>query len=467
MTEGQKVSVQTLSTDLSISVGLSRTVFESLVKQRILRKQPTESTPLNGTQMPPDDHVLAFVGVVECHGCVLTCYPKYTTHKPFSLGHMQTVLRAIEKYNGSALSVSTFSDIDSDDIYNELALGVYLLRDYYENGIYLNEEPVYAVNGLGETDWTRTIEESCAIIQDGSPVYFDRCTIEHVDSERQILTRLHKCLLSDVSRHLETSGLDRLLSITTVELDDTSITELGDVEYLSEHISAELERQYVTRKRVILHVMQALLRKTGFSGNDAAISSFGTTSFHVIWEKACAEVLGDERYEQLAQLPVTLHPNYANCSGTKLIELMPHSGWTNTTTGTTYTPTETLEPDCLIIASVQGSMYFTILDAKYYTPRFSGASVSGVPGIQDIIKQQLYEAGYQSFATAHSLPVRNAFLFPSESSAVTIPYTANFSLLPNQSPVKALMIPANELLEHYVNTQRVDIATWFPLNFWT
>ena len=87
-------------------------------------------------------YVFTFVGVIIAAGRVLKCYPKYllTTNEPKD--ELKQVLRVLEKYNSKEQIIRMFNDSSESSTFNLLAVLLFLIHDYYENGIYSNTEDI-------------------------------------------------------------------------------------------------------------------------------------------------------------------------------------------------------------------------------------------------------------------------------------------------------------------------------------
>lgn len=115
-------------------------------------------------------YVFVFVGVVVIAGRVLKCYPKYLLHSSEPKEELKQVLKVIEKRNTREQIIRMFNESDMDRSFNRLAVMLYLLDDYFENGLYGSTEEIIENNGSGEILWDRTINESFAIISGNRPI---------------------------------------------------------------------------------------------------------------------------------------------------------------------------------------------------------------------------------------------------------------------------------------------------------
>ena len=83
-------------------------------------------------------YVFTFVGVIVVAGHVLKCYPKYLLHSNQLKEELRQVLKVLEKYNTKEQIVRMFNDSSESSAFNLLAVLLFLLQDYFENGVYNN-----------------------------------------------------------------------------------------------------------------------------------------------------------------------------------------------------------------------------------------------------------------------------------------------------------------------------------------
>ena len=113
-------------------------------------------------------YVFSFVGVIVVYGRVLKCYPKYINSCGSPVAQMKQIMRVLEKYNSKEQVIKLYNESDDGGSFNLLAVMLYLLQDYYDNGIYANDVDIVETNGTGEILWDRTINETFSYISNDS-----------------------------------------------------------------------------------------------------------------------------------------------------------------------------------------------------------------------------------------------------------------------------------------------------------
>ena len=145
-------------------------------------------------------YVFTFVGVIVVAGRVLKCYPKYILHAEKPTTELRQIIKVLEKYNSKEQTIRMFNEGNESESFNLLAVLLFLLQDYYENGIYTNTEDIIESNGTGEILWDRTINETFTLLSNNRPYYTDLRTKRRINDDFDYFKRLHECVLTVASR---------------------------------------------------------------------------------------------------------------------------------------------------------------------------------------------------------------------------------------------------------------------------
>lgn len=238
-----------------------------------------------------------------------------------------------------------------------------------------------------------------------------------------------------------------------------------DKEYVLERIIKELNLQFNTHRQILLKTLYAYVSQDRkmLDENDG-ISMFGTTAYHAVWEKACAEVFDNKLNTTLAQLKMTVpladKYNSKTAKKQKLIDIIEKPIWQGE--DTEAKAADTLIPDLISIPCIDGKDWFIIFDAKYYNLQLEkGKSLRGNPGVGDVTKQYLYQLAYKDFINAHGIAeVRNCFLMPTEKKDIVKKGCARMAMLEalNLKNIQIRLIPAAELYDNYLTGNHMDIT---------
>ena len=423
--------------------------------QRNMSDLQDEDIEVTDVEVGEDEflYVFTFVGVIVVAGRVLKCYPKYLLSKEQPKDELRQVLKVLEKYNTKEQIVRMFNDSSESSAFNLLAVLLFLLQDYYENGVYSNTEDIIESNGSGEILWDKTINETFTLLANKRPYYIDLQTKKRVTDDYDYFKRLHECVLTRASAELMDAELLDLFEITGVDLTDETLDDFGEDEYILYRIEKELNTQFNTRKQLLLKTIYAYIAHSGSLYDMECLSLFGTNSFNLVWEGVCADIMDNQLRVRLdaLKLPKALRPEYDG--KLKLIELIEKPLWT----ATGKTAADTLIPDLISIAGEQ----FIIFDAKYYNAQLIPGNVpKGQPGIESVTKQYLYQLAYQKFISDHGFSaVKNCFLMPTENREVEDHGEVSMEILSELGlqNIKVRFLPADAVYDHYLDGRKMDI----------
>lgn len=441
-----------------------------------------------------------FVGIAYTENCVLKCFPKYfendADEKSFgensaNILHFKKVLRAIQKYKSDKCeNLHIYYDTEEKGSFNRLAMELFLLEDYFTNGIYTNEREIIETNGEGQIDWNRTIGDAFAFIKNARPYYVDLQTVEFRDNSQDFFRLLHECVLTKCSRELQIAGILDLFDIAPVQLNAKPVSDFGDIDYIKYRLEAEIKSQFITKKKNLLRAMYIFLSETETVKVESDFSFYGTNAFDMVWEKACSAIFCDMKNEQITNLElhgIVRFKNYKLKRNGTLKTLIEKAKWefskdiieTNRPSKATVSlesckpmdsakqleTSKTLEPD---IISIRDGIFY-ILDGKYYVPHYTENTISNQPGIQDVVKQFAYHKAFHQFLQISSLEkVANAFLLPqtfprANKNDENIKYIGNVKLLLMQTfaletlcPISLIELNPDFVFENYLQGKRIS-----------
>lgn len=407
-------------------------------------------------------YVFTFVGVITISGRVLKCYPKYLLHKNQPLVELRQIIKVLERYNSKEQIIRMYSDSTEGKTFNLLAVLLYLLNDYYENGSYSSTQEIIETNGSGEILWDRTINETFTILSNNRPYYPDLQTRKRVTDDFDFFKRLHECILSLATRELRSSDLLDLFDIMPVDLSDEELDDFGERDYILYRIERELNVQFNTRKQLVLKTMYSYVSHEGGLYDVDAFSMFGTNSFNLVWERVCADVMDNQLQTPIGslKLPRPLHPDYQPMRNRPLIDLIEKPIWSGN--GYSHVASDTLIPDLISISGDDATSAFVIFDAKYYTPQLEpGKPLRAQPGIESVTKQYLYQMAFQAFVEKNGITkVANCFLMPTEEQEIMDMGTASMPMLDalGLEKIKVRYLPAAKLFDHFVAGTTIDLS---------
>ncbi len=402
--------------------------------------------------------VVTCLGVIAVCGMVLKCYPKYMLTQAEPVKELAQVIKVLERYNSKEQIVHMFNDSSEGSAFNLLSVLLFLLQDYYENGIYSNTEDVIETNGMGEILWDRTINETFTLISGNRPYYMDLQTKRRMMDEYDYFKRLHECILTTASTELRDAGLTDIFGVEEIELSEQELDDFGDRDTILYNLEKELRVQFITRKQRLLKVLYAYVAQSGSLYEAECFSLFGTNSFNLVWEDVCAAIMDNQLDTELGALPLPMPLKDGYDKKMKLIDLIEKPLWS----AAGKTAKDTLIPDLVSIAKINQEMHYIIFDAKYYNAKLEmNCMPKGQPGIESITKQYLYQLAYKGFIKDHGFAgVRNCFLMPTEEETVIDKGEVSMQMLSELElqNIKVRFLPAKAAYECYLAGRHMDIA---------
>lgn len=417
-------------------------------------------------------YVFTFVGIIIVEGRVLKCYPKYLHKNDKPTEELKQILKVLQKYNSKEQIIRMYNDGGRETTFNRLAVMVYLLNDYFENGIYTNTEDIIETNGMGEIHWERTINGTYPIIKNGRPYYVELQTKRRINDDEDFFKRLHEIILTQCTKELKDTDLLELLEIEGVTLTDESLEGLGEEDYILCKLSKELNIQFNTRKQILLKTIEAFIMNKSTLDDVDSFSMYGTNRFNLVWEAVCAEVMNDRLHTQIENLEIDdiIIPEGADYKLTdELIDVIEKPKWcgkTNEGIEFVKEAEKSLTPDLITIHRDGAKCDFIIFDAKYYNIQLEvNLPLGGQPGIGDVTKQYLYQLAYRKFVEVNKIDkVRNCFLMPTEDDGiegVIKKGSVRMNMLGTLGleQIQIRLLSAKRMYAYYLAKQRFDIAS--------
>lgn len=459
---------------------------------KIIRKEKFGYSDLSSqdliiNELPEDSsdffYAFSFVGIILLENLVLKCYPKYIDNADEQndaalLQKFKTIIKVIKKYNGQSQQISLYNGEEECKTFNHLAISLYILQAYFENGLYTNQKENIELNGEGEILWSNTIDGTSAFIKQSAPYYLDFYTRKNEDNELDFIRRLHAAVITNCSNELKNADILNLFDLDEAILTQEKIEDFGDTDFIKYRLEKELKTQFVTKKQNLLKTLYTYISEADSTKTFETFSFYGTNSFNLVWEKACAELfdsIRDKTFGELKKNNIIIeekieNPNYdseINSSGEEFLKdsepfknLIEKIKWIFNDFA--VRAAETLEPD---IISIYDNSFF-ILDAKYYCIKAEKNKIQSQPGIQDVVKQFAYHRAFLKFTKKFNFSnIVNAFLVPKKTSSelrenfriagkAELPLMQDYALKP-LSPIQIVELEPDFVYNHYLNSKKI------------
>lgn len=371
-----------------------------------------------------------FVGVIIVDNYIIKCYPKYIPNKDNIKSDFAQVMKVIKKYKNLYEDFSFENENLEDISFNKLSMMIYFLEDYYENGVYTKIQKTHEINGNGEIDWDRTINNFDPIIKDNKPYYGELYTKYKINDLYDYFRLLHEYIITECSKFLEKNEILELFDLTPVELSDKTRFDFGEDEYILERLKKQFHVEFNSHKQKLLKAMHTFVSEINSFTQEDYLTLYGTGSYHVIWEDICSQVFSNKlnRVKHVIKKPRWI-----------------------TRDGFTHYTSKTFEPD--IVTSFGDT--FIILDAKYYNLTFNNDKLEGEPGLGDITKQYLYQRSLEEYRKDKFDCLKNSLLFPKYNGEIENLGYVDLEILSSLDleKIQIIKIPAGDMNEYYLNNQ--------------
>lgn len=412
-----------------------------------------------------------FVGfIVYCDICIFV-YPKYFLRENENLKlrgplsedeikdifhQLSTVLYAIKKYRDSKTKNITDTSIEEKHHVREsrMAMMLYFLFDYFENGIYSNRKEINEVNGNGEINWNLTIDSFQPVFVDNKPYYVSYLNQRMITNKECLASKIHAAVIKQCSDELASCGILEFLGLSEIyEIDSNTLDSLGDITALKKALINERRSQFNTRKHELLSYLIAYIEEEGKLKVKSEAQFYGTRNFNIIWEKAVSVAFGDVKDKIIGNGEERNYSTYIKNPEKKEKKHAPYY----CINGNDY-PWDGLRPDCICI----GDNSFSILDAKYYLPEIKENNLVGLPGVGDILKQHMYQKGYKELIG--NMAKKNYFILPTCFSSTKVgkgrmplPFFSENDV----SDIEVILIDADKVLKAYLQDRKDDVLIHF------
>lgn len=399
-----------------------------------------------------------FVGIILFREHIIIVLPKYypkcyEENNKLRIREIVPLMKTIMKYKQSRLDFtdSLSSSLSDDDGGSLLSTMLYLMEDYFEHGVYANEDFIESINTVGEILWTRTVSKYSPTVVDNQPYYMDFISRKRFMNDKLMISKIHAAIVSDCSKSLSKYGILEIFDYSDADPSDNALEDIGDNEFLLSVIDYENNRQFNTRKRYLLRLMKNYLNKESLKNNEKEFFFFGTNSMNLVWQDVCSETLGnvymDNEFNEIRE-NFKMHWLFKECND------FSQKG---------------LEPDIIHIEKDENDEIssLSILDAKYYTPELNNGKLEKAPGVPDVTKQYLYRIGFNEYIKKNDIQtIFNAFLFPSfinpdksafsKDGRCTIPLFEERIIGASYEPVSYIFVDTTSAFEHYLRNEPIE-----------
>lgn len=326
---------------------------------------------------------VSFCGVIISNEQPVIFFPRSTDidflDTNLKLNLSKKLLNALNKYvlpNKSAIRDTENPDVIKE--FDSLNLYIWLLEDYFNNGLYVKKAKQKIFNST-KVHWGKTIKNEIPYLINNAPIYFKTHGIKNTTSSDQLISAIHTNIINDIYKKFGWL----LINDPSFKLDlpsNTSISKLSSQTAVS-IINKELQNSYTDRDIHLLNKLKSYINKDKFSLEGKII--LGVKFFQHAWEYMLHHITSD-KIDVNKLFP---HPDYIDINNEKF-----------------EAKNKSLKTDIVIENKTSKTLY--IVDAKYY----QATQVSNSPSWKDILKQLYYADFLKNHYEGYKLI--NYFIFP-------------------------------------------------------
>lgn len=419
-----------------------------------------------------DQYRFNYVGVVAAGGFLFPILPKYYTYAAEdrippeqASTALVTVLAATRKYlttHPAQQDELCFTPLTaaSPVVQNRLGLYRFLLEDYAQNGPYTNSRRIRELNGAGDIDWNRTINQVIPVISDGVPAYMELITSRRTRESSNFIARIQLAMLSAISEFIEHTGLNDILHMPLVKQSRETLDNLGSAEMLVRRLQQELYVQFETRKRLLLSSMINYFKDYSPADKNRIFAE-GTGSFNLVWEDICKQIFHHDETIDMPRPQWDFFPTLEwHTDGSRACSFVSDNNASEEGASEEFDSTNadsnTLIPDVVNTDEKSRNPTVYILDAKYYMPKYNvdnngKGHIAHQPGIGDIIKQYFYMMALQrglnlrDDVSGSIIIAGNAFILPAQITLTTTDEHADRYLITQRGRVSLEFMSGNDV----------------------
>lgn len=392
---------------------------------------------------------LEYVGLLISDNTLIRVYPKYIQNNKYSENDFKETLKVIKKFKKKNGDLDHEIDNNENISFNIISIMIYLLEDYYENGIYTNFQNLVKINGTGEINWDKTINNNYPIIENNKPYYTEIYTNYKINDIYDYFHLLHECILTECAKKLNDFDLLEVFDLAHVNLSEKSLEDFGDSDFIVAKIENELNVQFNSQKQKILKFMKSYVSNKNLFSDKNSLILYGVKKYEHIWEELCSDAFDSKLKTELDKLilPKPLNDKYKSFKS--MHDIIGTPKWIlNDENKEKNAKLNKLKLDLIVIHNNT----FIIFDAKYYDLIFEKKKkISGQPGIHDIAKQYLYQIALNEFIKDHCFEyIVNALLFPKYEGEIENKGIVKLDMFKCLNKIQVIMLPANKLNKLYL-----------------
>ena len=308
----------------------------------------------------------------------------------------------------------------------------FIIKDFLDNGYYVEKEVFYTENNRGKINWKRTIQKETPQVDNNNIIYLDFIVKKNRIKDNNLITKIHQYCVYESFVKLG------WLYLSSDALPQKPTIRFNRRLFLSV-IREELANTFNDKKRMLFNSMINIIENCSEDVESVNNFYYGVHRFEYVWENIIDYVFGESNKDKY----------------------FPHATW-HLIGKSGKIESSALEPDTIIKL---GDKIF-IIDAKYYKYGITNNPMH-LPGSSSIQKQITYAEYVENNFGVDKDSIYNAFLLPFEKGAsddnfkfvsvATADWKEYSNTTPNYNFVLGILVDTKYLIENYTRQSKKDI----------
>ena len=265
---------------------------------------------------------------------------------------IKNLLKAIYKVNSSEVYKNNSAQENTCPIDAYL----WIMRNYIENGYYIEKEIIYTKKNHGKIDWKKTIKNNEFLVDNNYNIIYTKfITKQSINNVSNIITLIHKyCVYTAI----ETFGFFYNINLKSVEFPNINMK----LDAMITILRNEYTKAFLDSKKELLMNMIKMLEWLENEKVSYDMFSICDNKFQLVFEN-----LINERFGNVSNLK----------------EYYPYANWN---IKGKKEPSSNLREDAIL--NRKEAIY--IIDAKYYKYAYLNDNINSLPNTSSIAKQIIY-----------------------------------------------------------------------------
>lgn len=398
---------------------------------------------IGGVDVRDNHTTITFCGIILTEKLTY-CFLPAASKSQLESQNIHLVANLIKVINAYSRSVNTsllvHDENEQDEIIDDISLITIMeiLDLFFNIGILQSRNLV--PSDKGRTNWSKTINQNFPLITANNiPIYIDLIRYPISTYQDDVISSIHCEIILELFKKFPWLD-DRFPFLSESQLIERIIPIALNIDQRIFLLKQRLHVTFVSLEIRTLNLMIDFLENKKKNGSNEVV--IGIRKFHFVWEFLLKNIFTDVDYRINSDLPI---PQYHYLDSNKK-------------------PYNSAEKGMRIDLFIKQEDSCWIVDSKYYL----AVNPQTAPGWPDLVKQFFYVKAIRLLYPKIQVDdIRNVFIFPGRYkvlSKIQMTYRQDNQkgdefeqLLDDFFPIDCLYLDPNDVMEYFINTEKVNI----------